>query len=293
MGYPFASAGLWTQQAKADAGVDFDHACPHCQTPHQDFLHLLCDCKHPSLVAIRAKYFDQFGDVNLRLINSSILVGLPYAMSGDPATTFWGQEESELQDLPPIMRKFLGCNAITHKPFGLHIESLIKHSNCNGYRDVGDGGLNLSFCNARQLSLHIWPYTCYDQAPQLSFQDCGTAPDHPNHYTDGSVLHPDSTLAQLAAAASWDGARTLNTTPVTELESAVTDEQGIFAGGHGMRVATRSFKTSSTRAEILGGLLSLSSPGAKHIGADNKAFVSTANRMLNEVSPFRSKPWQL
>ena len=123
------------------------------------------------------------------------------------------------------------------------------------------------FANAR--GVHISPTV----APLVEWCQ-HLAPILVNTYSDGGVAHPTRHRWQLGGSGVWHPGRSEEPTH-EELDYAHTKalHDGVEAW-----VNSAAMWCSSTRMELLGGIIALLAPGPVHIGTDSAAFLNMARQ---------------
>ena len=127
------------------------------------------------------------------------------------------------------------------------------------------------------------------------------APNEINVYTDGSWLFPLKQFLGLGGAGVWWPERSLTKKqegqPYHPLSKAENDIAFHQQSNEGVRLYTKigGYGGSSTRTELAAGIIAVCAHGPVHIGSDSKAFVDTANVILQDITKGRKphKPWKL
>ena len=158
--------------------------CMHCGGSHSGN-NLTWECTHPQLQKIRIETDPELAAMDIRLIPDTIRRGIAPAMSHQPADTYWGSQE---EDLDAAVSNLVGIReGPTDSFYAMGIIEKAKFIKVN----------------ARQLISSLRGGHGIGQTPDYPEDIQGTPPEKLNGYTDGGVKNPKSSLWQMAAFGMW------------------------------------------------------------------------------------------
>ena len=215
----------------------------------------------------------------------SMLFGIPPAMHTTLIGTYWGTPPGDMPPEATSNRAALGIvegrDQASRSTLGLH-NAIQQHLDDQ----------TLPTHQARQASSHLrGPYQPpADITPPPPCHDA--PPEQPNVYTDGTLTHPTQPEFNLGAAAVWHPNRRMDEQQVseTEAQSAVFSQ---LAQGLQAYTSLPGHTTSSTRAELIAGILALGRQGPVHMATDSQSFMNKALWVLAIIQADQSpkRPW--
>ena len=120
------------------------------------------------------------------------------------------------------------------------------------------------------------------------------APEQINVFSDGSLTCSRSPCWGLLGAGVWWPGRNLQDTPLSKMEWDAAKEEQTGEGAK-LHSALGGFGGSSTRIEIVAGILACAADQAVHVGSDSQAFVQKANATIKMIKEGREpkKSWKV
>ena len=156
-------------------------------------------------------------------------------------------------------------------------------------RKVMDQQPHLKNYTGRQFFDHLrGPYAPIelDDPPIVTCSE-NDQPSDCNGFTDGSLINPDTAAWSLGGGGIWYPKRNTNAHPLHKNEYEATFDE-VVDGGLGLFCPVPGQLNSSTRTEIVPGILSCSCPYQIKLGADSANFILLANKII--ADPFWKPP---
>ena len=260
----------WANDKLCEAGFVDSPRCELCGHDNQTTMHLLHIC--PALAEARKVAQANIPNININDLPPPIQLGIPLAMACTSENTFWGSEWSQLQTPSNEMGCFNRGNEM-HK--------LVQDKIAQVHRDVG-------MHYAKDVIAHFRGTFMQQDFPVL--EQCNDiAPNEPNCYSDGGASNPQSHLFSLGTfGVHWPG-RTAASHPFNEVEQmfAVCD---FTVQGANLRGCMDTPACSSTRAELVAGIVALCAHGPIHFATDSGAFIMRATTYCEHIRLSKPQP---
>ena len=269
----FMSLGELSQEKAAQYDAAIPDMCVFCgaRSPNLKHRYWKCEALHKlcPLPMVNDKRVDP------DFLHPALLVGLPPAMHVNSRQSFWGSE---------FPRDFQG----DAQPYGEYFSGQTIHPVVNGL--LLNRAPDEHLLNARQFfqlkRTVILESEC--DAPTTSWSDA-SPPVHPNTYSDGGVKSSANHRWALGSfGVTWPG-RKAEDMPFSKSEQDFTFHQ-VRALGLDLWGPIPGHRCSSTRAELMGGIASLTGPGPIHIGVDSQAFLDRARFFHNKALQIVTEP---
>ena len=290
-----ATLSAWTNHHKERIGQSTTSRCPHCNKENQTIVHTIWTCAtllaklgdHDSeLVAIFQAIITTTSTTTTTTTTTTattattcdaLLHGIPTMLSSNVDTTFWGQP---LEHFQTSVQDIIGAPQKRN-----HIPSTAVRRAITGVQG------SLFPLNARQMVQHlrggIITFEFYEAAPCHE-----VPPTTPNAHSDGALKMPSNWLWGMSGfGVVWNN-RNIDLQPFSDNElnytfNSVQDKEVSLWG------ALPGHRSSSTRAELAAGIVSIVAPGAVHQATDSKSYLDKANIILSGVNVTIKKPWGL
>ena len=270
-----ATLSAWTNHHKERIGQAPTHRCPHCNKENQTIDHTIWTCG-----VLLAKMGDY--DVDLAAIitttttfSSALQLGIPPMLSADVDATFWG---GTMEKYSEAMQKSIGAPTKRCSIPSTVVRKAIAGLCGSTFR-----------LNARQVIQQLRGGIICSELYQTS--PCHQLPPSiPNVHSDGALKLPSNWLWGMSGFGVVWNDRDLEIHPLTnnELDYAITSIQGKEVSLWG---ALPGHKSSSTRAELAAGIVTIAAPGPVHQATDSKSYLDKANLILEGIDVTSRKPW--
>ena len=283
--YTHLSTGaFWNECQLHDIHMS-DGLCYHCKQPVEDSSHITwgCPCVNQHRKHTKLANFDW------KILPKSILNGIPPALSRCLSGAFWEGGPTKKEEVSSVADAEM---------IGIPIKRIKQHiaegNDLLFNKALVMQSIPIEGLNARQAFQQLKQCSYKDAIMPTPYRCVIKAPDKINAYSDGSWLHPLKQYLGIGGAGVWWPGRSLCRSenglkfiPLSNCESEMTYSQQT---AEGVRLYTKigGHNGSSTRTELAAGIIAICAHGPVHIGSDSKAFVDTANRMMNDIAKKRN-----
>ena len=253
--------------------------CWLCDAPCGDLCHMLWEC--PKLSEFRVVKGNNIGDLAKFSLPPSLKIGLPPSLPAELCHTFWASEPAQEFAIPEWARmpdRWIPNNRATS------MLQVCRHER------VG--------LNARQLIAKKKAFIsslCFDgNSEMLDATPCSeTAPEEANLFCDGSLKNQRTQFWSLGGFGVWWPSRDLAEHPLTANEQSFSHHKVPSDGSVSLFGCLKGQRASSTRSEIMAGIIGAAGPGAIHQATDSMSYCKKVNKLLDGTCLTNRKPWGL
>ena len=283
------SKSCWSDAKLHDIGRLDDIKPCGCGHPKPDVLHMLWDCP----LHDEARFSDpRMRDILQLHLPDSVKFGLPVVASADPYGPLFHNPLNTTvpaRDYPVTIQDYANALGSSWRPnddfytgWNFYCQYVAGYPECAGH-------------NARQLFDHLrGPFEpiSLEDPPKVYNLPSDVEPETCNCFTDGSFVNPSSMAWSLGGGAIFHPERAIERRPLSRNEYSYCFSED-RNDGLGLFMPIPGQFGSSTRTEIVPGILALSYGLPIKLGADSANFIKMANRIIKDPYYTPPKPWGL
>ena len=277
----------WSDHKLQQIGRQADKPC-ECGHPKPDWLHAIWDCP----LNDEARFEDPVIRELCKLrLPDAVKRGLPIPIRGNPAGTLFHSDS-----MPFNAHDTHSCTVIE---FATAVESKWRvnqdfNAGYQFYVRMVDAYPFLATYTAQQFFSHfrgsfldgdLLPPPIVEQLVNDEPADC-------NSFTDGSLINPTKQPWCLGGSALWWANRDFEAHPLTDVERDFCSRAKV-ADGYAFYLHVPGQFGSSTRTEIVPGILSMYNTMQVKMGADSANYIRMANKIIADPLYKPPKPWGL
>ena len=245
--------------------------CPYCQKCPCSVPHIIFDCDHPKLIGARENFSE---DAKLATIEKHILEishalppflqhGIPPPLALMPDTPWWTNVAStELSNATRAVKN----------TYGIEDQFIGDSIFLNWLRPHAHHSAKVAFATMNGAGKQ-------HDIPEVPQQVEGSPPEKANAFSDGSFSRPELPMYSLTSAGIWWPERDVQNYPLSNLEE---DSARHVQRKSGLELLSflNGPISSSSRAELLGLIVTIMSKLPVHVALDSAAVLSPASRIV-------------